>query len=238
MISIFGQVDTLWTGGIGVGHSAGSVSSTGVPFKVNSAEIQLRKSAQTFVGTFNQKSIHGMKGYQLGMAYYRKWKWGYAHLGASYSNSLIYPSLSLTSTVYVNIQKGYEINLGLNTIRYALGNNLNVLNLGTTFYYGSVMASYQFRKPISGFANHRLAIRRYLNTPKEYIEISLARGLDIEGILPNQNEPFSISAIQFSFLKQIFDKTSIRISFGVTTAANNTENRHLINYGLGLKRKI
>ena len=237
-VAVIGQEDSLWHKSITLRYASESITSTGKPFKVTSLEMLFQKSPQTIVPIVNFKTIHGLKGSQFGLSYYRKWNWGYVHGSGFYSKSRIFPHWMVKSTAFITVSQGLTSNFGMEKIAYAESVDLHLLNIGATYYYHSLMMSYQYRKPISGFGNHRLKLRRFLNNPKDHIELSVYKGLDIEGLDPSVNRPIELFAFQCSIQKYVSKKIQLQLSMGIVSTKNNTSNNRLVNYSVGLKKEI
>ena len=235
---IFCQNDSIVKKSIVARHASEIIPATGKTFKVTSLEAKMEKGRSTFVPIISRKSIHGISGHQFGLAYYRKWKWGYAHSDIFYSSSLIFPKLVLRSNVFVKLFDGMEINVGGSTVAYADGNRLNVFKFGGSYYYKSLIASYTMRIPLSGYVYHSLFLRKYMNIGSDYLQINLSSGPNNEGLRLAMDQPFKVYALRFSMFKTILRKTQIQVALGLTRAMNESTSNDYFNYSIGLKREI
>jgi len=237
-VQAFGQTDSTWNKSVTLRHGSEIIPTTGKSFEVNNIEAKFQKNKNTFVPILSQKSIHGLKGYQVGLAFYRKLNWGYTHTALFYSPNQIFPKTVLHSNIFLKVMDGLEANVGVSSISYADGNALQIIKLGGTYYYKSSMLSYNLRLPLSGFLYHSLSLRKYLKTSNDHFQINLSSGLDNEGLQMNANQPIKVYGVRFSMSKTIYKKIQLQLSFGLTKTEGESRGNKYINYGIGIKRNI
>ncbi len=235
---LLGQSDSTWTKSIGARLTSEIIPTTGKAFKLFSIEAKIGKGDNILIPLISRKSIHGIKGNQYGLAYYRKWKWGYTHADLFYSPSLIFPRMVLRSNLFVGLFDGLEASIGASNLVYADGKKLQVLKIGGSYYFGSMMASYSLIIPLSGYLYHSLSLRKYLDVDNDYFQLLVSSGLDNEGLRLTINQPMKVYSMRFSLFKTIAKKTQIQVSFGLIKALSNSENNEYFNYSIGLKRDI
>ena len=227
------QVDSTWQSSLKIQWDAGLIPSNRAKYEVLSLEFAFKKQSYTLLPKVAQKTIHNIKGMQLGTAFYKESKWGYMDATVVYSNSNIFPTWSILGEGHVNLTKGLSMMTGVKNHQYKNGDRRSVLSLGPTYYLNSWMGSYVVN--ISNNTAHRLVTRRYLSA-LDYIQVGFYYGsfedLNTNGV-PTEVES---NTIQIALNKTIWKKIQLQCSFSSVGTSSDNKNSRFINLMLALKK--
>lgn len=230
------QVDSSWQSTVTVSYENGLIPQNRSKYSVKTVEASFKKRALTLVPRVSQKSIHGIKGVQFGTAAYKEFKWGYVDGTMLYSNSTIFPTLTLKGNGHLNLLKGLSATLGIHHYLYASGNKRSVISLGPTYYLGSWMGSYMIDRNGNNNYSHKLITRRYLATASDYIQLGLYYGsFEDTNLLGSPNDVIS-STFQFAFHKTIWKQIQLQLSFSSVGTNSDDNASRFTNFMFGIKK--
>ena len=232
------QADSSWQSTVTLSYESGLVPQNEAKYTVKTAEASIKKMSLTLVPRVSQKSIHSLKGVQFGAAAYKEFKWGYIDGTMLYSNSTIYPTLTLKGNGHLNLLKGLSATLGIHNYQYASGNKRSVISLGPTYYLGSWMGTYMIDRNGNSNYSHKLITRRYLAAASDYIQLGLYYGsFEDTNLLGAPNDVIS-NTFQFAFHKTIWKQIQLQLSFSSVGTNSDDNTSRFTNFMFGIKKTI
>ena len=228
------QVDSTWQSSISTRLEVGLVPINKAKYTVKTAELSIKKMSLTLVPSISQKSIHNLGGFQFGTSVYKNFDWGYIDGTVQYSNSNIFPTLTIKGNAHLNLFQGFSATVGVSNYQYANGNNRSVISVGSTYYLGSWMSSYTLDR--TDRFSHKIIARKYLTTANDYIQLGFYYGsFESVNILGTSNEVVS-STIQIGFNKTIWNDFQLQCSLS-SVGTNSLDNpSRFTNYLIGIKK--
>lgn len=232
------QVDSSWQSTVTFRYENGLVPDNAAKYTVKTAEVSIKKMSLTLVPRVSQKSIHSLNGVQFGTAAYKEFKWGYIDGTMLYSNSTIFPTLTLKGNGHLNLLKGLSATLGLQNYQYVNGNKRSVISLGPTYYLGSWLGSYMINRNGNNNYSHKLITRRFLASANDYIQLGVYYGsFEETNLLGAPNDVVS-NTFQFALHKTIWKKIQLQISFSSVGTNSYDNTSRFTNFMLGIKKTL
>jgi YaiO family outer membrane protein len=208
------------------------------------------KNKHDVFGRIIYQNRNGDNAIQSIVDFYPTYNKGYMFFSVRYSNSILFPKLTVMGEVYRNFLERHEASVGLRYLKPFDGYNIYVITGTYGIYYGNW---YSYVRPMLSILNEgigwsgMIVTRRYFGDGKTYVEGTILRGDDTgtQRTSPSIESSFGLDTYLIRLKGNYKLPKNFNVAFGVDystifipTANNGTTKLKIFGLDLTLKKRF
>lgn len=215
-------------------YSNDRASASGEPFTVFTAEAIFNKSSITIVPSYRSKTFYSIQAKQAGVTAYKSFQSSYINVGLFYSSDNLFPTWNMNTDYYLNVVRGLELRIGYNYRTYTDGATSHMGILGFAYEHKRIRANYNVYKPFDNRLAHQVSLRRLLNTPLDYLQLSYTYGRD-DSMANIDRSANLISSYRMSINKRILSGLQLTLTASLSDIRNEDLKSLDLGYEVGVR---